>query len=143
MLVYIPLYSINQLHRNGRKCVRSPYSSDSADYVFDHRLESSERTLEEIALFGNFLRKKTRDRIEDVVTRTGKKLELGLSFSYVGPERDSPGSSARGEPNLGEARGKRPVGPLSERIRGVSGKMREPRAGTRGLDKFKKKVLSF
>jgi len=35
------------------------------------------------------------------VTRAGKKLELGLSFSYVGPERGFPGSSGLGEPNGG------------------------------------------
>ena len=35
------------------------------------------------------------------VTRTGKKLELGQSFSYVGPERGFPGSSGLGEPKGG------------------------------------------
>ena len=37
----------------------------------------------------------------ETVTGTGKKLELGLSFSYVGPERGFPGSSELGEPNGG------------------------------------------
>jgi len=33
----------------------------------------------------------------DVVTATGKKLELGLRKKYVGPERGFPGSSGLGE----------------------------------------------
>jgi len=53
------------------------------------------------------------------VTRTGKKLELGLRKKYVGPERGFPGSSGLGEP-MGEVRGKRPGGGSRERIRGVS-----------------------
>ena len=36
-----------------------------------------------------------------MVTGTGKKLELGLSFSYVGLEGKGPGSSGLGEPNGG------------------------------------------
>jgi len=56
----------------------------------------------------------------DGVTGTGKKLELGLGFSYFGSERDSPGSSARGEP-MGEVREKRPGGGWVARRKGVSG----------------------
>jgi len=37
-----------------------------------------------------------------VVTGTRKKLEQGLSFSYVGPERGFPGSSGLGESNGGD-----------------------------------------
>jgi len=35
------------------------------------------------------------------VTGTGKKLEQGLSFSYFGPERGSPGRSGPGVPYEG------------------------------------------
>jgi hypothetical protein len=54
------------------------------------------------------------------VTRTGKKLELGLSFSYFGLERYSPGVSGPGESN-GGGQGKRPVGGVGAKERGVPG----------------------
>jgi len=53
------------------------------------------------------------------VTGTGKKLELGLSFSYVGPERGFPGVSGLGEPN-GGGQGRTPRrGEEGENPRGV------------------------
>jgi len=76
------------------------------------------------------------------VTATGKKLELGLGFSYFGLERAFPGSSGLGEP-MGEAWGKRPGGGRVARRRGVSGEMGESRPGTGAWGKFRKKVLLF
>jgi len=54
-----------------------------------------------------------------VVTGTGKKLELGLRKKYVGPERDSPGSSGLGEP-IGGGQGETPRrSPVRANPRGV------------------------
>lgn len=69
-------------------------------------------------------------------------MSEALCKTGVGVILGFPGISGMGEPN-GEARGKRPVGSLSERTRGVSGKIGEPRAGTGGKDKLRKKVLPF
>jgi len=57
----------------------------------------------------------------EVVTKTRKKLELGLSFSYVGPERDFPGSSGLGEPNGGGPGGKIQERPCPSEIEGCPG----------------------
>ena len=55
------------------------------------------------------------------VTGTGKKLELGLSFSYFGPERDFPERSGLGEPN-GGGQGETPRrGAVRANPRGVRG----------------------
>jgi len=59
-------------------------------------------------------------------------LELGLSFSYFGPERGFPGSFGTGEPK-GEVRGKRPGGGRVARRRGLSGTIRGAQAWDRVL----------
>ena len=69
-------------------------------------------------------------------------LELGLSFSYFGPERGFPGSFGTGEPK-GEVRGKRPGGGRVARRRGLSGKMGSPGLGPRDWISSRRKHCHF